>query len=261
MSEFVCPHCSGSTWVLADNGDAKPCECRAAAVRRAQVRGLFTHVPKKFDGVRYDAESQTFLDRERRLSIPPAVVRPIARYIGSIDERIRAGDGLWLEGDNGTGKTSVAMLVSKTAIKAGFTTAIYSVPHLLMEIRDTFEQSHDRSYSEFFARLTSVDLLHLDDLGAEMQTDWVIEQLYSIVNERYEREKSITVTTNLALPDLQEQIGYRTVSRLSEMCGAALLLYGPDRRLEHQGVEASRLESHSPVTRADSSLDRGSVPQ
>ena len=52
-----------------------------------------------------------------------------------------------------------------------------------------------------FKRLTSVDLLHLDDLGAERRTEWVLEQLYSIVNERWQDERSIVVTTNLLAND------------------------------------------------------------
>ena len=49
----------------------------------------------------------------------------------------------------------------------------------------------------FLDRLASVDLLHVDDLGAENRTDWALEQLYSIVNTRYEDERSTVVTTNL----------------------------------------------------------------
>ena len=40
-------------------------------------------------------------------------------------------------GPAGTGKTTLAMLVSKAALKAGRSVAIYSLPRLLNEIRDT----------------------------------------------------------------------------------------------------------------------------
>ena len=85
----------------------------------------------------------------------------------------------------------------------------------------------------FFDRLVSVDLLHLDDLGAERSTDWVLEQLYAIVDRRYNDERSIVFTTNLEEPELTEQVGTRTVSRLVEMCdGNPLPLFGEDRRVE-----------------------------
>jgi DNA replication protein DnaC len=123
------------------------------------------------------------------------------------------------------------MLISKSALEAGRTVAIYSLPRLLARIRRTYDaESGEAGYLEFFERLTSVDLLHLDDLGAEKSTDWVLEQLYSIVNERYETQRSMVVTTNLDQAQLEEQIGARTVSRLVEICGDPLPMFGEDHR-------------------------------
>ena len=103
--------------------------------------------------------------------------------------------------------------------------AIYSLPRLLNEIRDTHRA--ERSHVELLDRLTAVDLLHIDDVGAERTTDWVLEELYSIVNGRYEDQRSIVITTNILDREaLCEQITDRTVSRLTEMCDELPLL-GP----------------------------------
>ena len=59
----------------------------------------------------------------------------------------------------------------------------------------------------------------------------MLEQLYTIVNTRYEDGRAIVLTTNLSPPELQEQIGERTVSRITEMCGDPLLLKGTDQRV------------------------------
>ena len=92
--------------------------------------------------------------------------------------------------------------------------AICSLPRLLTHIRDTHRA--ERSHVELLDRLTAVDLLHIDDVGAERTTDWVLEELYSIVNARYEDERSIMITTNILDRDaLCDQIGERTVSRLT----------------------------------------------
>ena len=101
------------------------------------------------------------------------------------------------------------MLVSKAALEAGRSVAIYSLPKLLARIRRTYDaEPGGDSYLAFFERLTSVDLLHIDDLGAEKRSDWVLEQLYALVNERYETERSMLITTNLAVTTkLEEQIG------------------------------------------------------
>ncbi len=59
----------------------------------------------------------------------------------------------------------------------------------------------------------------------------MLEQLYAIVNARYEEERSIVITTNLRREELAEQITERTVSRLKEMC-EVLPLYGADARAQ-----------------------------
>ena len=63
----------------------------------------------------------------------------------------------------------------------------------------------------------------------------MLEQLYALVNERYEAQRSLVVTTNLDEPELEEQIGARTVSRLVEMCGDPLPLFDEDRRMRDLG--------------------------
>jgi DNA replication protein DnaC len=85
---------------------------------------------------------------------------------------------------------------------------------------------------QLFERLVGVDLLHIDDLGAEKRTEWVLEQLYSIINERWQEQRSVVVTTNLIdVDELRDQIGPRTVSRLHEMCDLIPIM-GRDRRMQ-----------------------------
>ena len=106
-------------------------------------------------------------------------------------------------------------------MEADRTVAIYSLPRLLALLRDTYDDDAQYSLNELIDRLCAVDLLHIDDVGAEQSSAWVLEQLYTIVNTRYEDGKALVLTTNLDQEALVEQIGPRTVSRIYEICGDA----------------------------------------
>ncbi len=215
--------CDGSGWIDGPDSYAISCECREQRISRARSRGVSSVIPPKYRGVSFDRPPITELER--------TIVGVVREYVDGLEENLAAGRGLWLMGDVGTGKTSLAMLVSKTAIERGRSVAIYSLPRLLGRIRKTYDaETGEQSYDDFIDRLTTVDLLHVDDLGAEKSSDWVLEQLYAIVDSRYEQERPMVVTTNLDEPALREQIGARTVSRLVEICGDPLPLFGEDQR-------------------------------
>lgn len=219
----TCPFglCDGSGFIIGDDLTARECQCRPQRVARARARSLSAVIPRKYRHVAFE--------RPPISDLPEPIVRAVRSYVRKLDEHLHAGEGLWLFGDVGTGKTSLAMLVSQQALDAGHSVAIYSLPRLLAEIRDTFEADSEDSYVAFLDRLAGVDLLHIDDVGAERTSPWVLEQLYAIVNARYEEERAILITTNLERDALAEQITERTVSRLEEMC-EILPLFGEDRR-------------------------------
>src|SRR5213079_2288260 len=181
---------------------------------------LSNTIPRKYRGVSFDRPPIT--------EMPTATVQVVRAYLRNLDERLAEGHGLWLYGDVGTGKTTLAMLVSKAALEAGRSVAIYSLPRLLNLVREAIGSEEGKL--DLLDRLGTVDLLHVDDVGAEHTSEWVLEQLYSIVNTRYEDQRAIVVTTNLQPDELSAQLGARTVSRLIEMCGDPLPLFGADRR-------------------------------
>ncbi|MEA2391651.1 MAG: replication protein DnaC [Solirubrobacteraceae bacterium] len=220
-----CPFnlCDGSGFVVDEAADvAYPCRCRPQRLSRAKARSLSAVIPARYRGVGFDRPPVTEMDRH--------VVDSARRYVARIHENLDAGEGMWLVGDVGTGKTTLAMLISRSAIEAGRSVAIYSLPRLIALLRHSYDDGSSYTNIELIDRLTSVDLLHLDDLGAERTNDWVLEQIYSIVNARYEAQRSIVVTSNEKdLDKLREQLTERTVSRLREMC-QELPMFGADHR-------------------------------
>ncbi len=246
--------CDGSGFLVDETTNtASDCRCRASRIARRRAASLEGRVPKRYRGASFD--------RPPVLGMPEPVVSAVRGYVRNLNARIEEGRGMWLVGDVGTGKTTLAMIVSSAALEAGHSVAIYSLPRLLNLIRD--EVGSDNNLLDLLDRLSSVDLLHIDDLGAQHTTPWRLEQLYSIVDARYQAGRPIVATTNLmpdelagqmaqrtlttvsegaagetsherrvVSDDASEVVGKRIVSRLIEMCGDPLPLYGEDKRRE-----------------------------
>jgi DNA replication protein DnaC len=235
--EQACPLgvCDGSGWILGPEDVARPCDCRAERLNRGRSRGIASAIPARYRGVSFDRPPISDMTRDMTTR---HVVQAARNYVENLDGNIDQGRGIWFMGGTGTGKTTLGMLIASEALKAGKTVGIYFAPKLLTRIRQTYQEADtENAYSQFFERVTSVDILYIDDLGSERRTDWVVEQLYAVVNERYENQRPMLVTSNAegevvaeGQQQLEDQIGRRTISRLVEICGDPLPLLGSDHR-------------------------------
>jgi DNA replication protein DnaC len=223
VSEFPCPYeeCDGSGWIPVPPNDARRCRCMDQRVAVRRSKRLSHHIPKRYRGVGFDRFPATEIDQ--------GIVAEVRDYCSKIEQRLDEGEGLWFAGPKGTGKTTLAMIVSQHALKMRRSVAIYTAPVLLASISDTYDQDSEQSYLGFLDRLASVDLLHVDDLAVARQNEWVLEQLYTVINRRYEDQRSIVFTSDVS--DLADHIGARTYSRLLQMCGDPLILEGEDARV------------------------------
>jgi DNA replication protein DnaC len=263
--------CDGSGFMVDEaTNTASDCRCRASRIARKRAASLEGRIPKRYRGASFE--------RPPVLGMPEPVVSEVRSYVRNLSVRLEEGRGMWLVGDVGTGKTTLAMIVSAAALEAGRSVAIYSLPRLLNLIRD--EIGTENSLLDLLDLLSAVDLLHIDDLGAQHTTPWRLEQLYSIVDARYQAGRPIVATTNLmpgALAqqmgrqihttvtedgegqtsaerrvvsnDASEVVGQRIVSRLVEMCGDPLPLFGLDKRQELPAPMAFA-STQAPSTRA-----------
>jgi DNA replication protein DnaC len=146
---------------------------------------------------------------------------------------------LW--GDYGTGKTHLAIAALTEWVKRENTGYFWKVPDFLQWVRETAfgrEEGVDNTLESY---RYGMFLLVLDDLGTENRTDWASEQLYRVLDSRYDLKLPTILTTNQA----PERIDPRIFSRYRE--GLAVC-EGEDMRVEgHIDETISETKSVSPA--------------
>jgi DNA replication protein DnaC len=129
---------------------------------------------------------------------------------------------LVLVGEPGRGKTKLALTIFVNAVYKDLTPLFYQVPNLLSKIRLEFNGKDEQG--QIIEKCKASRLLILDDLGMQKNSDWVLEQLDSLIDYRYLTGSPTVFTTNLKIEELPPRIS----SRLSE--GEIVLLSGQDYR-------------------------------
>lgn len=120
----------------------------------------------------------------------------------NIQAIIEHNQSLILHGDPGSGKTQVAILAAKSAIRAGRTAALFNIGRLCVDIRDGYD-SKNLTEKMAIQQLASPDLLILDDVGAGEADSLKLERriLYLALEERMNHRKPAIITSNLKLMD------------------------------------------------------------
>ncbi|MCQ4363160.1 ATP-binding protein [Mycobacterium gordonae] len=131
-------------------------------------------------------------------------------------------NGLALVGPPGTGKTHLAYGILNALLPQLRSAICGSVPDLMDLLRPKGDDK-DLGKQRLQALKTS-ELVILDDLGAEIDSEWVTERLFMIINTRYNEQLPTIITSNLPLEDLERKPGWERIgSRISEMCFAAVV--------------------------------------
>jgi len=151
------------------------------------------------------------------------------RYCLKWDEMYRDNIGLLLWGNVGTGKTFFAACIANYLINLGVPVLMTSFIKLTNALT-----GFDEDKNAYIRSLNNYKLLIIDDLGAERQSDYMLEQVYNIIDSRYKNQQPIIITTNLSLSEIKNpsDIKYsRIYSRIMEMC-VPIKFDGADRRKE-----------------------------
>jgi len=204
----VCPHCKGAGYLRADVpfghplfGKPLPCDCKRARVNEERRRLLREQSQIDWLAAFREASFETFH------FLLPSVQEA---YEEALQFAQQPQGWLVLEGDNGCGKTHLAVSIAKYCLAEGAIVLFSVVPDLLDYLRATFAPNAEEPYDEAFTKMREAELLVLDDLGAEQSTPWANEKLYQLLNYRYNARLPTVITTNkIGLVGIENRIRSR----------------------------------------------------
>ena len=139
------------------------------------------------------------------------------RYVETWEKRKAENIGLLLWGPVGTGKSFYAGCIANALIDRRVPVLMTNFPKILNKLSGMF--SEDRNV--FIADMMRYSLLIIDDFGIERGSEYALEQVYNVIDERYKTKLPLIITTNLSLdtlknpPDIAHQ---RIYDRILSMC-------------------------------------------
>lgn len=222
-------------WLPDENGNPQrklvPVMCRCAVEeerqekqRKADERFIqsLRHYVIAIHGQQRPVSVRTFRDDDGDSPIR----RTCMRYVDRWDEMKADNMGILFYGSKGTGKTFYASCICE-ALKEKKVSAVMTTTANLMIRLSAWDKD------EIMDALVRVPMLALDDLGAERDTSYAAELMYSVIDARYKAQKPVIVTTNMDLAEMQEETDIwrsRIYDRVIEMCPITIKMDGASRR-------------------------------
>ena len=114
-------------------------------------------------------------------------------------------DGIIIYGSIGYENTHLAASIANEIIRNKKIALLERTSSITDRIKESFNKTVTTE-SEIMELYSNIDMLIIDDFGSETISKWALERLYRIINNRYENELPIVITTRYTREELMEKI-------------------------------------------------------
>ena len=133
------------------------------------------------------------------------IIKWLKKFLDNYQKR-SGMKGLYLTGNFGCGKTYLVSAALNELAKKNHQIAIIYYPEFLRSLKESFGDSE--TYNEKFRLAKNVEILLLDDIGAETMTEWSRDEvLGNILQHRMQEGLTTFFTSNLTITELEEHFG------------------------------------------------------
>ena len=198
-----CAICNGTGFIPSANSHGY-IECQCAIEKRATTR-----LPERF-------RQASFLD----------INASIHNFV--LDWFKAPGDGLFISGKAGRGKTYLAAAIVRTLLFIHQEAFFIRCPDFYAALREAYRTN--TSDHSVYGQYVNPNYVVLDDLGSGTLSDFQRAATTELLDQRINKQQRPTiVTSNWSLEQIAEKLDERIASRLSSF--VSLELAGEDRRM------------------------------
>lgn len=181
--------------------------------------------------------NQTFeIDKNKDSRISMAM----RKYADNFDKYKKLGTGLLLYGNVGTGKTFYSVCIADKLIDNGYYAKFTTFSEIADEIQANFSEKQN-----IINKMTKYDLLCLDDLGVERQSDYMMEIVTRVIDKRVSLQKSMIISTNLSVNEIYSTSSLdqkRVYDRMLSVC-CPVKFTGESMRKEQSVINFNNMKS------------------
>lgn len=234
---YECPLCKDTGFIISSNNKSILCNCIKQKLfdinfNKSNIGNLEKENFENFnldlysDEINFEKYHAKVSPKQNILNIKDIVLKFIKEF-DNPDEK-----NLLFTGNTGLGKTFLSNCIAKELLDNGKTVLYQTAPIMIDSIIDYRFGKSDSN--EIYNNIINVDLLIIDDLGAEALNPLKISELFNIINARLlcsnNHVTKTIISTNLNMNNLLDTYSERIFSRLASYYNVCRF-FGEDIRI------------------------------
>lgn len=220
------------------------CECQIKEERKKEEQVKLDRIRQEF---LYRKKLSLLGDRYQNITFADAILtknntevfEKCKNYVEKNKEVYANNMGLYIYGDNSSGKTFLTACICNELVSKGYRCVYTNLATILNEIKSSYN-GEGEGESVILSKLAKYQFAFIDDVGKEFlgreynqaTAKWAEKIFFEILNTRYNAKKPTVFTSNYSIQELATTLGLdkAIIERINEMSTRVLLLTGDDFR-------------------------------